>query len=317
MNQSFESFTPALDPELEEVAAELRRLDPDGSKWAAIVRHTFDMVYNGQETGRYRWDQLMKTEKTHFGTLFEINAQRKFGFEGGDKTDYRIAGHQVDAKWSQDLWGWMLPPEVFDRLALVGTGSDEKSSFSLGLVRVTEEVRRPTTNRDQKTQIKKEGRGAVHWLWKNAPIPHNVLLQLERKDPAIVEHIFDNRYGTKRTDRLFRAAEGMLVHRTAVATVSRQLDAQKRVRANGGSRDVLGPEGYLILSGTYLSQRDAAEALGVAVPRSNEYISVRVVPSQDGTGSAIAGRRWRRAREDELSAEPAPLIEDKGEQASD
>jgi hypothetical protein len=317
MSQPFELFTPAPDPELEEVAAELRRLDPDGSKWAAIVRHTFDMVYNGQETGRYRWDQLMKTEKTHFGTLFEINAQREFGFEDGEETDYRIAGHQVDAKWSQRLWGWMLPPEVFDRLALVGTGSDEESYFSLGLVRVTEGVRRDKGNRDQKTQIKQEGHGAVRWLWKDAPIPHNVLLQLERKDPAIVEHIFDNRYGTKRTDRLFRAAEGMLVHRTAVATVSRQLDAQKRVRANGGSRDVLGPEGYLILSGTYLNQRNAAEALGVPVPRSNEYISVRVVPSEDGTGAEIAGKRWRRARKDEQCTEPAPIIEDSGKKASD
>ncbi|BDE58652.1 hypothetical protein REA19_16680 [Prescottella equi] len=34
------------------------------------------MIYNGSETGRYRWDQLMKTEKTHYGTMFEINAQR-------------------------------------------------------------------------------------------------------------------------------------------------------------------------------------------------------------------------------------------------
>ena len=99
------------------------------------------MIYNGQETGRYRWDQLMKTEKTHFGTLFEINAQREFKFDGRDedKTDYRIAGHLIDAKWSQSTGGWMLPPEVFGELALVATGDDQASKWSLGIVRIREE----------------------------------------------------------------------------------------------------------------------------------------------------------------------------------
>ena len=66
------------DTALEEVKQTVLQLDPDGSRWAAAIRHTYDMIYNGQETGRYRWAQLMKTEKTHFGTLFEINAQREF-----------------------------------------------------------------------------------------------------------------------------------------------------------------------------------------------------------------------------------------------
>lgn len=54
----------------------------------------------------------MKAERTHFGTLFEINAQREFEFEGGDSNDYRIAGRQVDAKWTQTCSDWMQPPEV-------------------------------------------------------------------------------------------------------------------------------------------------------------------------------------------------------------
>ncbi|MFC4604222.1 NaeI family type II restriction endonuclease [Rhodococcus kronopolitis] len=38
-----------------------------------------------------------------------MNAQREFGFRGADETDCRIAGHQVDAKWSQTSGSWMLP----------------------------------------------------------------------------------------------------------------------------------------------------------------------------------------------------------------
>jgi len=293
------------DGPLEEVVKELFRLDPDGSRWASLIRHTFDMVYNGQETGRYRWDQLMKTEKTHFGTLFEINAQREFEFPGGTTTDFRIAGHQVDAKWSQSLYGWMLPPEVFGELALVGTASDLDAVWSLGLVRVTAEVRKESVNRDRKSQLNDRGRRAIRWLWKDASLRPNVLLQLPTSK---VDYVFAGRSGTARTSRLFIAAEGMLVHRNSVATVSRQLDAQKRVRYNGGARSVVAPDGYLILSGLYHS--GLAAALGVPVPRKDEYISVRVVPANENDGVLIGGSYWRRAQEDELVTSPAPHLDD-------
>ncbi|MGO4493542.1 NaeI family type II restriction endonuclease [Arthrobacter sp. 2YAF22_2] len=305
MSHSMDIFAPKSDRALDEVAAELLRLDPDGVRWASVIRRTYDMIYNGQETGRYRWDQLMKTEKTHFGTLMEINAQREFEFEGGDATDYRISGHQVDAKWSQTSGSWMLPPEVFGELALVVTGSDAESVWSLGLIRITAEVRKESTNRDKKSQLNALGRDSVQWIWKDAPLRPNVLLQLPRD---VVDDIFDSRFGTQRTHRLFRAAVDMIVHRNIVATVSRQLDHQKRVRYNGGSRSVLAPEGYLILSGLY--HRQLAEDLGVPVPRQDEYVSVRVVPSEDNTGALIGGRRWRQARPDETSREPAPRIDE-------
>lgn len=293
------------DAPLDDVASELMRLDPDGSRWAAVIRHTYDMIYNGQETGRYRWDQLMKTEKTHFGTLFEINAQREFAFEGHDedKTDYRIAGHLVDAKWSQKLGGWMLPPEVFGELALIATGDDEQSLWSVGLIRIREEYRREKVNRDKKSQLNPLGVRSIRWLFRNAPLRPNVLLQLPQ---SAVDRIFASRFGTQRTHELFRAAEGMIVHRNAVATVSRQLDPQKRVRDNGGSRSALAPEGYLIFSGKYHTH--LAEAFGLPVPRPDEYVSVRVVPAGINEGVLINGRSWRRARADETVTITAPRI---------
>lgn len=50
------------DDELGAVAAELRGLDGDGSRMAAAIRGALDMLLDGQHTGRYRWDQLHKTE---------------------------------------------------------------------------------------------------------------------------------------------------------------------------------------------------------------------------------------------------------------
>lgn len=295
------------DPALDEVAAAIFALDPTGHAWGGVIRRTFDMVYNGQETGRYRLDQLMKTEKTHIGSLFEINAQRQFGFAGGDKLDFSIAGHEVDAKWSQHSGGWMLPHEVYDELALVGTGDDQKAMWSLGLKRVTAEHRREKTNQDKKSQLNPAGNHAIRWLWRDADLPPNVLLQL---DPATVAHIFDHRDGTQRLHRLFRAAEGRLVHRTTVATVAQQLDSQKRVRGNGGSRTVLAPEGFVILSGVYHGH--IATALGLPVPSREEYVSARVVPSSGGAGARIAGRYWRLLSPGEQVREPAPTLPERG-----
>jgi len=53
---------PAEDPELAAVAAELTALDGSGTRMAAAIRGALDMLLDGQHTGRYRWEQLHKTE---------------------------------------------------------------------------------------------------------------------------------------------------------------------------------------------------------------------------------------------------------------
>lgn len=98
------------DHELHKVVQEVRTLDPDGERTATVLRNTLDQLYDGQHTGRYRWDQLYKTEKTHCGTLVEINLQREFDYADGTDMDYQIAGVDVDCKYSQSMGGWMIPP---------------------------------------------------------------------------------------------------------------------------------------------------------------------------------------------------------------
>src|SRR2546430_14927054 len=101
------------------VVAEVRRLDADGTRSAAVLRETFDQLYDGQRTGRYRWDQLYKTEKTHCGTLVEINLQREFKFSDGRTLDYSIGGVDVDCKYSQRIDGWMIPSEARGHICLL------------------------------------------------------------------------------------------------------------------------------------------------------------------------------------------------------
>ena len=124
------------DPELSAVEAELYRLDPTGAQVARVLRDTLDQIYDGQHTGRWNYNQLYKTEKTHVGTLVEINLHRQFGFADGTATDYRIAGIEVDCKYSMTYGGWELPPEAIDHICLLITANDRRSSWAAGLIRV-------------------------------------------------------------------------------------------------------------------------------------------------------------------------------------
>ncbi|TFB95851.1 restriction endonuclease [Cryobacterium sp. MDB2-A-2] len=273
---------------------------------AKVFRSTFDQLYDGQHTGRYRLDQLFKTEKTHFGTLIEINLQREFRFDDGDVLDFNIAGHEVDCKYSHS-GAWMLPLESFDQLILGLSADDRRSEWSAGIVRVTEANRRTSENRDKKTGLNSYGRQQVRWLHHLAPMQPNALLQLPT---ASVERIFAQRSGQARLNELFRVATNCRLSRNIVATVAQQDDYMKRVRYNGGSRSALRPEGYLILGGDYSAQRDLAGALAVAVPEPGEFVSLQVVPADiPGPGSVeMDGGLWRVAAAGERISGPAPRL---------
>ena len=295
------------DPELEKVADHLSSLDPDGSRIAVALRRTFDMLLDGQHTGRYRWEQLYKTEKTHFGTLVEINLQREFGFDGGDVLDYRICGIEVDCKYSQKRASWMIPPEAVGRLCIGLWASDSESRWSAGLFRAQEHLLGQGGNRDSKRTLTKEGRETVRWLFYDEPLPVNVLLHLP---PGDVEAVFAPKFGTKHVDELFRLAQGLPVRRAVVATVAQQEDYMKRVRGNGGSRSSLRPEGIVIL-GPYEAHRAIAAALGLTVPGPGEFVSARVVragSAPDGRPRAFIDGAWWRLAQERDPVETAPAL---------
>ncbi len=269
-----DSSAGAGDPELRSVASELISHDPDGTRISKVLRRTYDMLLDGQHTGRYRWDQLYKTEKTPFGTLVEINLQREFGFADGTAMDFAICGIDVDCKYSQDRAEWMIPPEAVGHIILGLWASDEQGRWSLGLVRADDHLLTASRgNRDLKRRLSAAGKAAVIWLFPSSQLPENALLRIP---PADVQRIFTcSKHGTKRVDMLFRLAQQRIISRTVVATVAQQEDYMKRVRGNGGSRSSLRPEGIVII-GQYESHRRIAKALGVPVPGPGESVSVRL-----------------------------------------
>ena len=298
---------PAPDPDTEAVEAELYRLDPTGDRVASVIRDTFDQLYDGQHTGRWNFDQLHKTEKTHMGTLVEINLHREFDFDDGNETDYRISGVQVDCKYSMKPFGWMLPPEVIGEIALLVTANDAASTWRAGLLRISTEVVRGTQNRDAKTMLSLEGRERIRWLWSDHPgLAPNLFHQL---DAASRDAIFgaksrSGRHGQARVNELFRRVHGRIVRRAELATVAQQDDFMKRARGNGGARTALQPEGILVL-GHQDNDPLIAAALGLPIPRKGELIATRVVPAsvgQIGPAATIAQRQWVVAHPDDRDA---------------
>lgn len=290
------------DPARDQIVEAFLAADPTGERLAAVFRETFDLLYDGQHTGRYRWDQLMKTEKTHYGSMFEIQLRREFDDVIDDvpdvdaPLDYRVLGHDIDCKYSQGMNKWMLPPECFGHLLLVATANDQQGTWSIGVVRASDENRRESSNRDKKTQLNPRGTSQILWLFRDAALPPNILLSL---DQPTIGRIFASSSGQTRILELCRLVTGRRIGRNTIATVAQQQDYMARVRDNGGgARTQLRRDGYLIV-GDYEAHRAVARALGQPVPEAGEIVSFRVVPAlstDDVPTVELDGLRWRLAR---------------------
>jgi hypothetical protein len=304
------------DQELAAVAKELLEIDPAGNHFANIIRYTFDQLLDGRRTGRWDYRQLFKTEKTHMGTLIEINLQKFFRFADGDATDYRIAGIEVDCKFSQRIGGWEMGPEMVDHLCLVVWASDEKSSWRAGLIRATDENLRAGGNRDMKRTLTAEAVTRVLWLWpdNNTLAPNQLLHLPDEVRDRIMTATSKSRKASgiqARVNQLFREVQRVLVRRTTVETVAYGADDPlKRARGNGGARDLLRPEGITVL-GHQDNDPHVAAALGLPVPHKGEFVAARLSPVEGPTterpAARISDNYFAVALDDDLIL-PAPLI---------
>ncbi|MEV4329583.1 NaeI family type II restriction endonuclease [Streptomyces sp. NPDC049597] len=294
------------DPELAAVYGRLNQLDPTGQRFARVLRDTIDQLLNGEVTGRYDWKTLFKTEKTHAGTLVEINLQREFSFDDGIDMDYQINGIDVDCKYSQQFGGWMIPPEAVGHLCLLIWANDYESRWSAGILRIRDEWLNRGNNRDMKLTVKAAHRNKILWLWEKAELPENVLLHMS---PTDREAVFASKSGQERLNELFRRAQNRRIGRNVIRTVAQQKDYMKRVRGNGGARSALRDEGILIM-GDYTAHRKVAAALGVPVPREGEFVSAkvkRVDPSRALHSVELEGAHWALAL-DERPDCAAPVL---------
>ncbi|MER7968645.1 NaeI family type II restriction endonuclease [Streptomyces sp. NPDC005840] len=316
MSTSFTSDQEG-DEEISRVRARLLELDPEGEQFAKVLRNTIDQLLDGENTGRYGWHQLHKTEKTHAGTLVEINLQRHFDFPAGRDMDYAIAGADVDCKFSQDLGGWMIPPEAMGEICLVIWADDKRSMWSAGLLRADQEkltrngLITRKGNRDHKYRLNKSNLHLVTWLWHLKSLKENLLLHLDDKTRDI---LYAPKSGQKRVNELFRHVQQQRIDRNVVRTLARQHDYMARVRDDKNktrARPALREEG-IIIPGDSRSHQAVARALGGPVPERGEFVSFRVAQAQphhgDRPAAEIDGAMWVAVTPDEPADKPAPRL---------
>ncbi len=291
--------TPAEDPDLWAVHAAILALDPTGARIAYAIRESFDQAYDGQRTGRWDYSQLMKTEKTHVGTLVEIWLQRELELEDGVDLDYRIAGSDVDAKWSRNLYGWEIPLEMYtttEQIALLLWGNEYTRRWAAGLLRITDSLLKPPgRQRDRKRHLNDRGKDRILWLHQGKPMIPNTLLHLPGD---LAWRVAKQKSGQAAVSMLFREAQGQLINRASVDAAGQQVDPQKRVR---DARKRLAGEGIVVF-GHYAPHPDLAETLGLPRPTLGRFVSTRVspwLPEDVEPSVTIDGRRWRRSRQDD------------------
>jgi len=291
----------AQDDGLDRAVAWFRAQPRMEERFGAAIRQSFDEVFDGQRTGRFRLEQLSKVEKTYIGTKVEIVVQAEFELQRGARMDYLVDEQEVDSKWSMTSGGWMIPTEAVGELCLCLTADDNRSEFHVGLVRTDENRLRTSRNKDKKRRLNDDGLSLMSWLANPGVLAENLLLHLDEATRSSILNF--SLSGQRRVTELFRRVQGRVVRREVVLTVAQQDDGPKRVR---DARKALYPEGLVIL-GHQGSHPRIARDLGFAVPPKGSWLSCRVVREQGGCEgrASIDGAFWRLARPGD-QPEPGP-----------
>lgn len=243
--------------------------DPDGvvGATAQLIRRAIDEVIDAPRTKRLVLAECEKTEKTYLGTKVEILFRDAIGQPKGEYLDLSLGGVDTDIKHSIGT-AWMIPHEALDKPCVLISENENTARFNLGLIVCRPENLTTGGNRDRKLQVSAYGREQAVWLAKNEPYPANIW---QGFDPGLLALINGHRGGANRVAELFRNLQGRAIPRSAIAAIAAQLDPLKRVRANGGARDILRREGVVILWGQ--NDRALIAELGLPPLLSDEFVS--------------------------------------------
>ncbi len=284
------------DRALEEVLEEMRRWDPDGSRMRSVIDGAVDHLLDPVHTGRYEWSELTKVEKTALADTVGHRLRREFDLTPGKRLDFKVAGHEVDVKFARRDGGWMFPPEGQGDLYLIVNADDEAGLWNVGLVRVLPELMRMGSNRDGKRGLSAEGRAAIRWIHRGAPLPEHALPHMPKD---VVKDIFALKPAQARVEELFLRGVHRVVTKTDLKAVAMQPDFAKRVR---GARPRLATKGVLILAGDWPQDVDLANRLGLPPLARGTWVSIRLAPAtpehSDEPTVTMDGSPWRVALPD-------------------
>ena len=233
-----------------------------------LLRRAIDEVIDSARSRRYTIAEIEKTEKTYIGTKIEILLRNHLRLERGEVLDLSIDGVEVDVK-NTVRFAWTIPNEALGHPCILISANEETARCSFGLIVIRHDVLNAGRNRDQKTTITKEGLKNAHWLLKDFPYPANFWQHLPSQDRASITR---PRGGTERASMLFRLYQRRPIPRDVVEALAQQKDPMKRLRKNGGARDILKRESVALLSG----KKHAVLIADLRLPhcQRDEFISI-------------------------------------------
>jgi Restriction endonuclease NaeI len=235
-----------------------------------ILQDAIDFVIDPVRTARNSISDLDSVEKTFIGLKVEHFLRDFLNVPSGLR-DLVIDGTDVDVKNTVSTT-WTIPPETYrsEEPCLLIAIADSDKKFWLGLIVAKADYLTKAGNRDSKRSISAEGLRNILWLVDGAALPpsrfHNVDLMRFRELRKV-------KGGSKRAAQFFSENLNKPFHRIVVQTLLHdQLDYMKRLRGNGGARDLLQVRGVALLSSSY----EKAELKKRAIDTSSGDIWVAV-----------------------------------------
>lgn len=260
-------------PVLSDIKAEILRLSGGEAKLAevfpALTQEAMEYVLDPVTTGRTKLKLLDNVEKTFVGLKIEHFFREFLDVPKGIR-DLVIGGVDVDVK-NTVRGNWMIPQETYSvsgPCVLIACDEDNHRCW-LGLL-----LARPAylnaANRDKKRSVSSKAFANILWLVEGMPFPES---HWNGFDMARFRELRKLKGGTKRVAQFFRENLRKRVHRKVIQSLLfDQDDYMKRVRGNGGARDVLRKEKIAVLSGYYDTQLLAQ--IGILGVMPNEMIAV-------------------------------------------
>lgn len=233
-----------------------------------LIADAVDFVVDPVRTARTLISELDNVEKTFIGLKIEHFLRDFLDFPKGIR-DLRVGDVDVDVKTTVGKT-WMIPPETFrntEPCLLILTATEQRFC-SMGLMIARNEyLNRP--NRDGKRGVKASAFEDTLWLVERQPLPES---RWSGIDMMRFRELRKIKGGKVRAAAFFRENLGRIVHRTIIkGLLFEHDDYMKRVRSNGGARDILSAENIAILSGAYHS--DPIKAFGLPECSRDEFIS--------------------------------------------
>lgn len=269
--QEFQSTSPEAQHSLSiarNLIEKVESLDKFLEQTGNVIRRSVDEVIDMPRSQRYSLDHIEKTEKTYIGTKVEILFRHQFNLPKGKKLDLKILDHEVDIKNTIGT-SWMIPQEAINEYCLLIKINDKKGIFSIGIVFCKKENLTSGTNRDKKHSIS-SGNNSILWIGRDIPMQVNFF---ESLSPEICLQLTDlNISGAERIRRLCRLVPNTIFSRYIIECIAQQKDPLKRMRGNGGARDIMSKEGIYVLSGKY--DKDKLKNYGFDKVGPEEWVAV-------------------------------------------